>query len=182
MKPITVFIVALFVAGCAANETKTVTPSSPEAKAEAAQPKLDWNARLSGDVITLEVRDPAKHYRVEKVDLLGPAGVSVSAFELTRELVRDRTGGGVGGSSVGVGVGGSGGSRSGVSLGVGLGFPLGGGGGGGVLEYRRTLAKIRLPDRAAYDRGGGDWKIAMSLTDADGAPSVATVPAPRPPD
>lgn len=180
MKPITVFIVALFVAGCAANETKTVTPSSPEAKAEAAQPKLDWNARLSGDVITLEVRDPAKHYRVEKVDLLGPAGVSVSAFELTRELVRDRTGG-IGGSSVGVGVGGSGGSRSGVSLGVGLGFPLGGGG-GEVLEYRRTLAKIRLPDRAAYDRDGGDWKIAMSLTDADGEPSVATVPAPRPPD
>lgn len=180
MKPITVFVVALFAAGCAAKETKTVTPSSVEPKAEAAQPKLDWNAQLSGDVITLEVRDPAKHYRVEKVDLLGPAGVSVSAFELTRELVRDRTSSGIGGSSVGVGVGGSGGSRSGVSLGVGLGFPLDGGG-GQTLEYRRTLAKIRLPDRAAYERGG-EWKIAMSLTDADGEPSVATVPAPRPPD
>ena len=112
--------------------------------------------------------------------MLGPAGVSVSAFELTRELVRDRTSG-VGGSSVGVGVGGGGGSRSGVSLGVGLGFPLGGGG-GKVLEYRRTLAKIRVPDRAAYRRDGGDWKIAMSLTDDAGEASVATVPAPRPPN
>ena len=176
MKSITVFVAAFVLVGCAAKETKTVTPSSLEPKAEAAQPKLEWNARLSGDVVTLEVRDPAQHYRIESVDLLGPGGISVSAFELTRELVRDRIGG-PGGSSVGVGVGGSGGSRSGVSLGVGLGFPLGG---GDAREYRRTLAKIRVPDRAAYDREGGAWTIAISLTDSKGESSVASVPAPRP--
>ena len=58
--------IALLAAGCAAKETKTVTPTAAQATADAAQPQLDWNARLSGDVITLEVRDPAKHYRVEK--------------------------------------------------------------------------------------------------------------------
>ncbi len=152
--------------------------SRPQPTSDAVRPNLVWHTVLAGDVIEVALTDPNAYYRVERIELVGPAGQTYTATTLTRETVREDAG--PYGSGVGVGIGGYGGSRSGAAVGVGLSFPLGGAGRAPAVS--RTKASFRVPDADAYRRTAARWTIKAYLTDPAGAPSLAKIPAPTPID
>jgi hypothetical protein len=194
-------VLGIGLAGCAndnqtSNDTiawsqpggSTVVPagSTTGAATTPSGPPLDWRTNLSGDTVTVELRDANGYYRVERVDLVGPNGVTLTASEIDRETNRNSgdTGGYYGGGpSVGLGVGSWGGSgHSGTSVGLGLGFPLGGGGSyeppPPVITF--TRARIRLPDEAYYRQTAANWVVRISTTDRNNQPNTAVFPAPKP--
>ncbi len=137
-----------------------------------APPSLDWRTALEDGVLVVEIKDPKGFYRVRRVELVGPAGRTYRARELTRETVLEDAGP----YGAGVGVGGYG--TSGGDVGVAFSFPLGGPHRAPALT--RTEARIPLPDPPAYRRTSGRWTIRISLTDRAGVASVTQIPAPRP--
>ncbi len=136
-----------------------------------APPSLDWRTALEDGVLVVEIKDPKGFYRVGRVELVGPAGRTYRARELTRETVLEDAGP----YGAGVGVGGYG--TSGGDVGVAFSFPLGGPHRAPALTL--TEARIPLPDPPAYRRTSGRWTIRISLTDRAGVASVAQIPAPR---
>lgn len=170
-------LVVPLLAGCATSGG--YGGSRPGPTPGAVQPNLVWHAVLAGDVIEVELTDANAYYRVERIELVGPAGRTYTPSTLTRETVREDAG--PYGSGVGVGVGGYGGSSSGAAVGVGLGFPLGSAS-QPAPTVTRTKASFRVPDADAYRRTAGRWTIKAHLTDPAGAPSLAKIPAPTPVD
>jgi len=164
--------------GCAADGRggDTVTPT---AAAGAAGPAVDWRTRLADDTVHVAITDPQRHWRIDRVALVAPGGAVVPAQEMTRETVRDNDpyGYGYGGSSVGIG--GGWGSRGGGGVGIGIGVPLFGSA-AAAAPATRVLARIRLPDPAAYRGSAAGWKIRIDLSDAYGQASHAEIPAPVP--
>jgi hypothetical protein len=151
-------------------------PVSRPAPATTA-PSLAWQTALAGDTVTVELTDATSYYRVEKLELLGPGGIRLTAG-LTRQVERNygySTDYPPGTFSVGV----TGGSSSGVGLGVGTNVPLG-------IHDRDapprtvTRGKIALPDPAAYRADPKAWKIAAQLIDRNGENSFFEIPAPAP--
>lgn len=189
---------AACVAGCAGDKAKTSGEGETIAWSEPGStvapvptgtpgsvpsgPPLNWQSSISGDTITVSVRDAGNYYRVERVELTGPNDTRIVASEINRETNRasGHFGGYGGGPSVGVG--GWGGSRGGGGVGVGLGFPLG----GGSSVNRRppvatiTTARIRLPDPAFYRQTVDSWAIRITTVDPNNQSSVAVIPAPKP--
>lgn len=139
----------------------------------AAEPAIDWRTEVRGDDLLVRLSDRRGYYRVEEVSLVAPSGRSFPAFELTREIVREDDAYYPYGP--GMGIGGGFGSSGSSSVGVGVSVPLGGGharSGGGAW----TEARIPLPP--APRAIGPDWKIVVELSDRDGAPHTAELPAP----
>ena len=191
------------LAGCSSNKTaeenagtiawsqpggSTVAPAgSTTGAAVPSGPPLNWRTSLSGDTVTVELRDANDYYRVQRVDLVGPNGLTIAANEIDRETNRnsgDYGGGYGGGPSVGLGVGSWGGSRgSGTGVGLGLGFPLGGG--SSVNEapppvVTTTRARIRVPDEAYYRQTADNWVVRVTTTDRSNQSNTAVFPAPKP--
>jgi hypothetical protein len=166
------------LAGCA-GETQhdTVSPAAANA---VAGPSIGWRTRLADDAVHVAITDPRRYWRVEGVDLVTPAGNALAAEEITRETDRDSDpyGYGYGGSSVGIG--GGWGSRGGGGVGIGIGVPLFGSGAPAAPPPSRVLARIRLPDPAAYRQTAAGWKIRLRLSDPNGQTSHAEIPAPLP--
>jgi hypothetical protein len=190
-----VLFLGALVAACGSDTAKdsgTIAWSQPGATTAGAPslapsgPPLNWETRVSGDTVTVELRDPNAYYRVERVEMVGPNGLALAASEIDRETSRgDYAGGGGygGGPSVGLGVGSwSGGRRSGTGVGLGLGFPLGG------SSYEPppqpvgtvTRARLRLPDPDFYRQTAANWVIRVTTTDRSNQQNVAVIPAPKP--
>lgn len=190
-----VLFLGALVAACGSDTAKdsgTIAWSQPGATTAGAPslapsgPPLNWETRVSGDTVTVELRDPNAYYRVERVEMVGPNGLVLAASEIDRETSRgDYAGGGGygGGPSVGLGVGSwSGGRRSGTGVGLGLGFPLGG------SSYEPppqpvgtvTRARLRLPDPDFYRQTAANWVIRVTTTDRSNQQNVAVIPAPKP--
>ena len=156
------------LAGCAPSTTDGA--SQPIPAPAAAQPEIDWRTSLVGDLIVVELTDPRGYYRVERVELVGPAGRSYPAHELSRETVRESARGG----GVGVGAGYS----SGAGVGIGFSLPLARPRRAAVIT--RTTARLKPPDIAAYRQHVDQWAIRVVLTDPAGVESFARIPAPAP--
>lgn len=163
------------------SEPGTVAPTG--APTPPSGPPLNWQTTLSGDTVTVELRDINGYYRVEKVELVGPNGVTVAANEIDRTTNRysGDYGGYGGGPSVGLGVGSWSGGRHG-GVGIGLGFPL-----GGSSSYEPpppvatvTRARIDLPDPAFYRQTAANWVVRVTTSDRNNQSNVAVIPAPRP--
>ncbi|MEE8122476.1 MAG: hypothetical protein V3T93_00035 [Alphaproteobacteria bacterium] len=178
MRKLAVLLSALtLLAGCA--NSGGYGEARPEPAAAAVQPNIAWRTVLAGDVVEVELTDPKAYYRVERIELVGPAGQTYTATTLTRETVREDAG--PYGSGIGVGIGGYGGSSSGAAVGLGLSFPLGSAS-QPAPTVTRTIARIRVPDADAYRRTAGQWTINAYLSDPAGTPSLAKIPAPTPVD
>lgn len=107
------------LAGCAASSTDG--PSRPGPVPGAARPDVEWHAARVGDEIVVELIDRRGYYRVERVELVGPAGRTIRAHDLARETVRDSARGYSGGGGA---VGGGYGSGGHGGLGLGFSIPL----------------------------------------------------------
>ena len=157
-------------------------PPSGASSGAASGPSLNWHSALDGDTVSVELRDPNNHYRVERVELVGPNGVTIAAGTINRETNRASSNyrGFDGGPSVGVG--GWGGSRSGGGGGITLGFPLGGRSARDREPPAGTLttARIRLPDPVFYRQTVESWFIRITTLDRAQQSSVAIIPAPKP--
>lgn len=188
---------AASIAGCSGDTTKdsggtiawsepgSVTGSvAPTGATAPSGPPLGWQTSFSGDTVTVEVRDTNNYYRVERVELVGPNGITLAASEINRETNRASSDyrGYSGGPSVGVG--GWGGSRGGGGAGIGLGFPLGGSASTDRAPPVATItrARVRLPDPAFYRQTVANWVIRVTTTDPGNQSSVAVIPAPKPAD
>lgn len=172
--PTALVLVSFVLAGCGGADVA----SRPVPPAASGTPSVDWTARVVGDLLEVELADPAAHYRVDRVELVGPAGPTARVYELVRETTRV----GVrpdGGRGVGVGIGGGYGSSGHGHAGIGLSFPLGGPP-PAPAPLTRTVTRIALPDPAAYRRAPGRWSIRVTVSDAAGVSRVAHIPAPAP--
>jgi hypothetical protein len=156
------------------NTPQPATPSSvPGAP---VGPPVNWRSGFEGDVIWVEVTDPASFYRVDRVELVAPDGRVFAARDISRTQARyDYTADS--GSNVGVGAWG-GSHHSGV--GVGIGFPLGGRGYEREDNATRTVARFQLADPESYRRTAANWSVRVRLIDRYKQPSVARFPAPAP--
>ncbi len=135
---------------------------------------LEWTTRIvDDDTVEVTLTDPGGLYRVEQVTLVGPAGQSIGAYELARTTLDERGSYGPG-IATGVSIGSSG--RSGA--GVGLSFPIITG--RSRAPRRQTDAKLRLPAQDLYRLEAAVWRIRVDLTDNQGQPSSAEIPAPLP--
>lgn len=175
-----------------AGSASTVAPAGTTTGAATTPsgPPIDWRTNLSGDMVTVELRDLNDYYRVERVDLVGPDGTTLAANEIDRETNRnsgDYGGGYSSGPTMGVGVGswsGSGGRSSGSATGVGLGFdfPLGGRSSSSapppVVTF--TRARIKVPDEAFYRQTAANWVVRITTTDRNNQSNTAVFPAPKP--
>lgn len=150
----------------------------PGQSEEPAGPSLAWHTALEGDAVVVELVDATSHYRVEKVELLGPAGERIAADQLTRQ-VEHRYGYSTdyppGPFSIGV----AGGSSSGVGLAIGANVPLGIHD-SNALPRTTTRARIALSDPGAYRANAQAWKISAQLIDSKGDTSFIEIPAPMP--
>jgi hypothetical protein len=152
--------------------------ASDKERAAAEAPRPDYLASFApeaADLLLVEVRDDDP---VRAARLVAPDGAAIEAHAIDSE--RHSRGGGGGGfyPSVGVGVGGGSGG-GGVSTGVGIGFPIfGGGGGGGRTEYE-SVARIRIPDLAAYRANWQSYEVRVTLGEGADAHEVV-IPAPEP--
>jgi hypothetical protein len=151
--------------------------TSPDAL-EPEKPNLAWHAVLDRDTVAVELTDPTSHYRVDRIELIGPDGTRVYAPQVTRQVERSFATEPVGPSgpfSLDV----KGGSASGVGVGLGLGGPVHT---HNVDKKPKTVtrARIELPDPTAYRAGWARWKIAAELVDSEGVTSTAEFPAPGP--
>lgn len=150
----------------------------PDKKEVPAGPNLAWHTALEGDVVVVELTDATSHYRVEKLDLLGPDGIRITGGELTR-LVEHRYGSSTEGPSGPFGLAVSGGSSSGVNVGIGINTPRPA---RNITPPPKTTthARIGLPDPAAYRANAQAWKISAQLIDSKGETSFVEIPAPTP--
>jgi hypothetical protein len=151
--------------------------ASDRERAAAEAPKPDYLASFApeaGDLLLVEVRDEDP---VRAARLVAPDGAAIEAHAIDTE--RRSRGGGGGGfyPSVGVGVGGGSG---GVSTGVGIGFPIFGGGGGSRRTEYESVARIRIPDPAAYRANWQKYEIRATLGEGAEEHEVV-IPAPEPP-
>lgn len=114
--------------------------------------------------------------RVAGIRLVAPDGTALTPAE--RRESRTHAGGGGAASSVGVGA--TGGSASGINPFVTLSLDFLGGDGGPERRTRQIVARIPLPDPAAYRDTAADWRLEVDLVDVAGAKRTRTLPAPRP--
>ena len=152
--------------------------ASDRDRAAAEAPKPDYLATFApeaADLLLIEVRDDDP---VRAARLVAPDGSGVEAHAIDTE--RRSRGGGGGGFYPSVGVGVGGGSNSGVSTGVGIGFPIFGGGGGRAREEFQSVARIRLPDVAAYRANWQKYEVRVTLGEGADEHEVV-IPAPEPP-
>jgi hypothetical protein len=165
------------VIACLALVALAACASDRERAAAAAKP--DYVASFApeaSDLLLIEVRDDDP---VRAARLVAPDGAAVEAHAI--DTNRTSRGGGGGGIYPSVGVGVGGGSNSGVSTGVGIGFPIfGGGGGGRVREEYESVARIRIPDLAAYRANWQKYEVRVTLGKG-GEQHEVVVPAPEPP-
>jgi len=172
--PTVLILLVALLAGCTSADTATrAVPQGP-----AVAPSVNWTASLAGDTLEVRLTDPSAHYRVDRVELVGPAGPTSRAFEMVRETTRVAVRS-ASGRGVDVGIGGGYGSSGHGAAGIGLSFPLGGPP-PAPPPVTRTVARIALPDPAGYRRAPGRWSIRVTLSDASGASSGAYIPAPAP--
>lgn len=151
--------------------------ASDRERAAAEAPQPDYAASFApeaGDLLLVQVRDDDP---VRAARLVAPDGTAIEAHAIDTE--RRSRGGGGGGfyPSVGVGVGGGSG---GVSTGVGIGFPIFGGGGGRARTEYDSVARIRIPDLAAYRANWQKYEVRVTLGEGAQQHEVA-IPAPEPP-
>jgi len=153
----------------------------PGATVQPVATDVRWKAEMQGDVVQVEIVDPASRYRVERVELVSPDGAAIEAREVTRIAATDtvypprRPAFGLGG------FGGSGGS--GVHLGLGMALPLGSSPPSPVDPDRgsaRTIAVFYLPDPARYRRTADRWSVRVHLVDAARVAYTVRFPAPTP--
>ena len=152
--------------------------ASDRDRAAAEAPKPDYLATFApeaADLLLIEVRDEDP---VRAARLVAPGGAATEAHAIDTE--RRSRGGGGGGFYPSVGVGVGGGSNSGVSTGVGIGFPIFGGGGGRAREEFQSVARIRLPDVAAYRANWQKYEVRVTLGEGADEHEVV-IPAPEPP-
>jgi hypothetical protein len=165
------------VIACLALAALAACASDRERAAEADKP--DYVASFAPeapDLLLVEVRDDDP---VRAARLVAPGGAAVEAHAI--DTNRTSRGGGGGGLYPSVGVGVGGGSNSGVSTGVGIGFPIfGGGGGGRVREEYESVARIRIPDLAAYRANWQKYEVRLTLGEGADEHEVV-IPAPEPP-
>lgn len=144
-------------------------------------PPLNWQTRLSGDTVMVEIYDRNDYYRVERVELVGPNGLTIAAQEINR-TTQQASGGryrGWGGGPT-VGIGGWGGSRGGGGAGIGLGFPLGGSSRAAEPPLgTTTTASVRIPDPSYYRQTADAWVVRMTFSDRGKQTQTAVVPAPK---
>jgi hypothetical protein len=164
------------VIACLALVALAACASDRQRAAEADEPAYAASfAPESADLLMVEVRDEDP---VRAARLVAPDGAAVEAHAIDTER-RSRSGGGGGFyPSVGVGVGT--GSNSGVSTGVGIGFPIFGGGGGAAREEFQSVARIHIPDLAAYRANWQKYEIRVTLGEGADEHEVV-IPAPEPP-
>jgi hypothetical protein len=143
-------------------------------------PDVRWRSFVRGDVVEVEIIDPAAYYRVDTVDLIAPDGHEFRSTELTRIApsqdipIRERPR---------FGVGGWGGSSGRGGMGVGMDFPLGGSPPPPQDPDRnlaRTVARFLLADPDQYRRTAQSWSVRVRLLDPSGGSSTARFAAPMP--
>jgi hypothetical protein len=171
--PILMLIAAFLIAACGGP-----APYSPAGTPE--NPVVAGFSTSEAGTVDVQVTDRQPLTRAE---LASPDGQVFLAHQIEREQVR-RSGGYGGQPSMGVGVGVGGGSSGGVGVGtgIGIGFPLGVGGDSGAPRDPRiaSIARIRVPDMAAYRSGWQQWKVRVTLGEG-AAQRVIEVEAPPPP-
>ena len=156
---------AWLLAACAGND-RPASIASPVAVRFVAD---------AADVIEVEVTD---RQPVDRVELAGPDGRVIPAYQILRDTAAEA---GVGLSpSIGVGV--SGGSSSRVGVGVGIGFPIGGFERPAEPPPVRSLARLRVPDMAAYGADWPRWTLRIRLGTPEAGWRFMEIPAPRPPE
>ena len=156
---------ALLLAACAGDDRP-----APIASPVAARFVADM-----ADVIEVEISD---RQPVDQVELLAPDGRVIPAYQILRETAVEA---GVGlRPSIGVGV--SGGSSSRVGVGVGIGFPIGGFERPADAPRVRSLARLRVPDMAAYRAAWPHWVLRIRLGTPEAGLRFMEIPAPRPPE
>ncbi|MFN4089949.1 MAG: hypothetical protein ACK4QW_13040 [Alphaproteobacteria bacterium] len=170
----------LFLAACGGTDRGPATAAAPEAALP--DPDLQWSTAYNDGVIRVTLEDPAGYYRVDRVDLVDPAGARRPAAEITREtfVSSDPYYGGRVRPSVGVGGGYS--SRGGFGTGVGIGIsvPLGGGSRTTEPPPVRTVALLPVGDAARYHRTSALWELEATLLTPQGDARYARLPAPAP--
>jgi hypothetical protein len=156
-------------------------PGAPPPSGAVVAPDVRWKSFVRGDVVEIEIIDPAAYYRVDAVDLVAPDGREFPARELTHIApsqdipIRER--------GPNVGIGGWGGSSGRGGMGVGMSFPI-----GGTpppppdpdRNFARTVARILLANPAQYRRTAPSWSVRVRLLDPTGAASTARFAAPMP--
>jgi hypothetical protein len=112
---------------------------------------------------------------VERIALIGPAGQTIVARDMT--LVKVERGPAV---VPGYEVGASGGSSSGVDSYLGLGLSFNIFEDDPAVDGDRYTVRIPLPDPEAYHGESDRWQVEVRSRNAAGTPQVLTIPAPRP--
>jgi hypothetical protein len=162
-------------------------PQQPNAPATVSGapvgPSVNWRSGFEGNVIWVEIIDPASYYRVDQVNLIAPDGQAFPSRDINRMQARGDSGYGGSGPTLGLGFGsfsGGGWDGGGTSAGLGLSMPIGGGGGGGGHDASgtQTVARFQLADPDSYSRSVANWMVHVRLIDNNGHPSVARFPAP----
>lgn len=167
------FVTLAAIAACAPQPAPRTYPvSAPD-----GLPALDWQTRLEGREIYVQLEDPSGFYETVTMDLIAPGGQRIPASSVTDQerIYRDSYGYG----RPSVGVGGAAGSHGG-GVGVGMSFPLGGSAPRRPDRERVIVGRFVVPDLYAYRQTASDWEIEMALTSYDGETSRATIPAPLP--
>ncbi len=153
------------------------TPGSGLALTPGGAALVNSHTVLHGDVITVRLEDQGDHFRVERVELLGPGGISVIANDLTRQ-VEHKIGFASDGKPDDNGVG-----LKGENGTAGLTF-------GKTTDHRGanyddvklaiTRAHVRVPNLAAYKADVTQWKFRIRLLDDGGTNLTMEIPAPAP--
>jgi hypothetical protein len=143
--------------------------------AEPAPRPMHVSARTAADSLALTVDHIPPGREITEIALLDPAGGETPARE--RELItREEASGGNAGP--GIGVGATGGSSSGINPYISLGYLFRGS--DDVRRSQRLIARIPLPDPAAYAADYRDWRIVVRYRDQLGERREVSIPAPPP--
>ena len=129
----------------------------------------------SGREVEVLVADIPPGDRILEIELIGPAGARYPAGQTTPSI--RESGAGRGGTTIGIGV--RGGSSSGIDPYISMGIPLLGG--GEARRSRRVLARVPIPDPAAFLERPQDWRIGVTFLDQLGERRSLVFPA-RPRD
>lgn len=159
-----ILLVLPLVAGC----TREPPPPGP--------PRVTAALVDGGTAVQVQVLGLMPGARVAAIRLVASDGSALTPAE--RRESRTQAGGGGPASSVGVGA--TGGSASGINPFLTLSLDFLGGDGGPERRTRRIVARIPLPDPAAYREAAEDWRVEVDLVDVAGAQRTRTLPAPRP--
>ncbi|HLI10117.1 MAG TPA: hypothetical protein VKY65_00835 [Alphaproteobacteria bacterium] len=179
MKQLAALAVLAALGGCGpsndhAAPVAVATPPKDVRAAPEPGPSLGWRTRFDGGAVIVLLSDPTSQYRVERIELLGPDGARLPSGPLERTVERSY-GYETEFPSSGFSLLGS----SSTGIGIGTGVPM-------ARKDRdappRTLTstRITLPDPTGYRRSFSRWKIAIELSDAEGAPAFVEIPAPSP--